>query len=183
MTNQPDFSVIHTERLDLIVGTPALYEASLTGDQVKAEALIGACIPPDWFTDRGILDIFQAKLQHDPLYQPWSLRAVVLRADRKMIGHAGFHTPPAPEYLEALAPGGIELGYTIYPEYRQQGYAREATQALIEWAQRTYGLTRFVLSISPDNVPSTRIALGLGFTHVGEHIDLDDGIEIVYRLG
>jgi len=173
---------IHSARLDLIVGTPAFYEASLAGDHARAEALIGAAIPPDWFADRGILTTFQGKLQRDPLYQPWALRAVILRAEQRMIGHIGFHTPPDPAYLQALAPGGIEIGYTIYSDYQRQGYAKEATAALIDWAYTSHHLTRFVLSISPDNVPSTRIATGLGFIQIGSQIDEEDGLELVYRL-
>lgn len=114
--------------------------------------------------------------------EPWLLRGIVLRQTQTLIGHIGFHTPPGPDYLHNLAPGGIEIGYTIFPAYRRQGYALEACTVLIEWAHRHENLCRFVLSIAPDNLASLRIAERLNFTRIGEHIDDIDGAEYIYLL-
>jgi RimJ/RimL family protein N-acetyltransferase len=99
-----------------------------------------------------------------------------------MVGHIGFHTQPGPTYLQDIAPGGVEIGYTIYPAFRRQGYAREACRALMEWAYREQGVPRFVVSISPDNVPSIAIARHFGFQKVSEHDDKEDGLEHVFVL-
>jgi RimJ/RimL family protein N-acetyltransferase len=100
-----------------------------------------------------------------------------------MVGYIGFHTRPAPDYLQAIAPGGIELGYTIFTPFRRQGLAREACEGLMEWARAEHGLTCFVVSIRPDNIPSLRLAQDFGFQRVGSHIDEEDGPEDILVLG
>ena len=48
------------------------------------------------------------------------------------------------------------------------------------WAQQQ-GVKRFVLSISPQNQPSLRIAAHFGFVKIGEQIDEEDGLEEIYE--
>jgi RimJ/RimL family protein N-acetyltransferase len=50
------------------------------------------------------------------------------------------------------------------------------------WAHDVHALTRFVLTIAPDNVPSRRIATRLGFVRLGSHIDDVDGEEDVFGV-
>ena len=102
-----------------------------------------------------------------------------------MVGHIGFHTRPGEKYLEELAPGGVELGWTVFGRERRQGYAREAAEGLMEWARRFHGVTRFVVSISPANLASLELARRLGFKRIGSHIDEEDGPEDIFerRLG
>jgi RimJ/RimL family protein N-acetyltransferase len=122
------------------------------------------------------------QLEADPTLLPWLLRAVVLRSSGAMIGHVTFHTAPNPEYLRPIAPGAVELGYTIYPPFRRQGFATEAAAALMAWAGQEHGVRRFVLSISPDNVPSLRLAQHFSFRKVGSHLDEIDGPEDIFLL-
>jgi RimJ/RimL family protein N-acetyltransferase len=172
---------IQSDRLDLIPMTPAFLTATVEGDRDQAQALLGWSIPPDWF-DRVDLARFRlAQLRADPGLQPWLLRAMCLRRERRMIGHIGFHSRPGAEDLQEIAPGGVELGYTVYPDYRRQGYAYEACQALMEWAHANHGVTRFVVSISPKNAPSLGLARKLGFVRVGSHLDERDGLEHVFE--
>jgi RimJ/RimL family protein N-acetyltransferase len=102
-----------------------------------------------------------------------------------MLGHIGFHTRPGEKYLEELAPGGVELGYTVFERERRQGYAREAAEGLMEWAHRLHGVTRFIVSISPANLASLELARRLGFRRIGSHVDEEDGPEDIFerRLG
>jgi RimJ/RimL family protein N-acetyltransferase len=60
------------------------------------------------------------------------------------------------------------------------GYASEAAQALMEWATREHKVTRFVVSISPMNEPSLRLAKKFGFRKVGTVTDPEDGVEDVF---
>ena len=96
---------------------------------------------------------------------------------RVMVGHIGFHTAPDPDYLRSLSPGGVELGLSVFPPFRRQGYAREAAIAMVHWAHQTHGVIGFVMSIRPDNTPSQGLAAELGFVRIGSHIDEVDGIE------
>jgi RimJ/RimL family protein N-acetyltransferase len=50
-------------------------------------------------------------------------------------------------------------------------------EALMQWAHQVHGVTRFVVTIRPDNAPSQALAAGLGFVRIGSHIDEVDGLE------
>jgi RimJ/RimL family protein N-acetyltransferase len=91
-----------------------------------------------------------------------------------------FHSAPRPDDLAEIAPDGIELGYGIDLPFRRKGYAREAALALMRWAYDGVGQRCFVLSVSPQNLPSTAMAHALGFTPCGSHIDDEDGLEIEF---
>jgi RimJ/RimL family protein N-acetyltransferase len=77
-----------------------------------------------------------------------------LRDEEIMVGQIGFHDKPGAEYLEGLAPDGLEIGYRVYEGFRRQGYALEAVRGLMSWAREKRPDTAFVVSISPDNVGS-----------------------------
>jgi RimJ/RimL family protein N-acetyltransferase len=156
--------------------TPGFLRASLRHDMAVASEAIGLQLPSDWPHIVDVLALRLDQLDQDPALQPWLLRAIALHSG-EMVGHIGFHTSPGPQYLEPWRPGGVEFGFTVFAPHRRKGYAREASQALMEWAHREHGVKDFLLTISPDNLPSQRLAAGLGFSRIGEHIDEVDGIE------
>lgn len=125
------------------------------------------------------------QLRADPTLQPWLLRAVVLRNESRMVGHIGFHSRPGEKYLDELAPGGVELGFTVFETWRRQGYAREASESLMDWAHRLHGVTRFVVTIAPTNIASSWLAQRLDFRRIGSHVDEENGPEEIFerRLG
>jgi ribosomal-protein-alanine N-acetyltransferase len=169
-------------RLNLVPMSAAFHEASLAGDRARMEALLGARVPNDWPEER-YARVWLGWLRERPQREPWLARALVLRSERRMVGHAGFHSPPAPRYLASTLPGGIELGYTVFAADRQRGYAREAVLALMDFARGAHpALTGFVASIAPDNAPSLALVRRLGFTKIAEHDDPEDGVEHVYAL-
>lgn len=172
--------LIKSERLDLIPMTPAFLEACLAGDGATAAHLLGMPIPPEWLQEQRLMQIRLEQLRQNPALQPWLLRAIGLRQDGVMIGHIGFHSRPGANYLRDFAPGGVELGYKVFTPYRRQRYATEACAALMSWAYQEHDVTRFVVSISPDNQPSQRIAQHFGFRKVGTHIDEEEGPEDVF---
>jgi RimJ/RimL family protein N-acetyltransferase len=121
-------------------------------------------------------------MEKDPAYEPWSLRAMVLRSERSMVGHIGFHTAPGDEYLAPYSPGAVEYGFTVFEPYRRRGYAREAALAMMHWAGEVHNQQTFVVSIRPDNGPSLGLAAQLGFVKIGHHIDEVDGWEDIFQL-
>jgi [ribosomal protein S5]-alanine N-acetyltransferase len=155
---------------------------SLQGDVESASRLIDLYIPQDWLEVKWLMEIRLAKLRGDPALEPWSLRAIGLRETRMMIGFIGFHTRPGADYLRSYALDSVEFGYTIFPGYRRMGFAGEAAEALMQWATREHGVKRFVLSISPANEPSLRLARRFGFRKVGTVTDPEDGVEDIYLL-
>lgn len=173
-------TTLHTERLDLLLMTPAFFAAAISGNQAQAEQLLGVPIPAEWWPVSQYSRDRVAQTLENPALQPWLERAIVLRSTQTMIGNIAFHMAHPPEPLRPLGPGGVEFGYTIFAPFRGQGYATEASQALMAWAQQQ-GVRRFVLTISPDNQPSLRIAARLGFTKIGSQMDDEDGLEDIYE--
>jgi ribosomal-protein-alanine N-acetyltransferase len=174
--------MIATARLDLVPFSVGFLRASAAGDRDQASARLGVILPAEWPTYPDTFQLRRLQLEADPSLQPWLLRGMILRSTRELVGHLGFHTGPNPDYLRGFAPGGIELGYTVEEPFRRQGFATEAVAALIRWARNEHGLTRFVVSIRPDNVPSLKMASKFGFQRVGEHLDEVDGLEHVFCL-
>lgn len=173
---------ILTPRLTLRLMTERFLETSMEGDVKSARAQLGSEIHPEWFQSRGSMEYRLRELRSDPQYAVWSQRAIVLTEANTMVGHIDFHTSPNPEYLRPYVGDGIELGYSVYSDYRRRGIAQEAIRALIGWAAQQHGVRQFVVSISPSNAPSTALAHKLGFARVGEWQDEVDGLEVVYLL-
>lgn len=173
---------VSSARLDLVPMTPAFYELGLAGEHAAAEALLGAAVDGEWWPETGLMAFWLEQLQFDPGLQPWLARAMISRADRRMVGHIGFHGRPGMPHLAPYAPGGAELGYTVFTPYRRQGYAAEALEALMLWAAHVHAVPSFVLSIAPANRPSQALARRFGFTRVGEHYDPEDGPEEIFAL-
>ena len=168
---------IHSERLDLVWMSPAFIVASLDGRRAAAGALIAAMLPEDWPDEGGRrnLGLRLEQMQRDPAESPWLLRAIISRATKEMVGRINFHGRPNEQ-------GQAELGYMVFPAHRQRGYATEAALAMIRWARHDYDVRRFLLSISPDNAPSLRVASKLGFQRIGTQMDELDGEEHVFEL-
>jgi [ribosomal protein S5]-alanine N-acetyltransferase len=159
---------------------PALMVALLDDRRDEAAAAIGATIP-DWWPDAIDAHLLWVRLEDmrsDPDAQRWLLRALVLCGPvRLFVGHAGFHGPPGLE-----EPRRLELGYAIFPSQRGHGYATEAVEALIDWAQERHGIRHFIASVGPDNQPSLELVRKLGFVRTGEQWDDEDGLELVFEL-
>lgn len=162
--------------------TVAFLQASLDGRHQAAEEILGATLPANWPDNPDVLTLRLQQLQSDPSLQPWLLRAICHLEGHHVIGHIGFHSAPAPDYLKEWLPGAVEFGFAVFSKYRRQGYASEAAAAVIKWAYREHSTTKFVLTIAPDNTPSRRIAARLGFIHIGVHEDPVDGTEDVFAL-
>jgi RimJ/RimL family protein N-acetyltransferase len=117
----------------------------------------------------------------DPDVREWLVRGLVLRQARELVGHAGFHGPPGVNGLGRA--DAVEVGYTVFPPFRGRGYAVEAAAGLIRWAREERGVGAVLASVSPENEPSLAIVRRLGFVRVGEQLDEEDGLELVFELG
>jgi RimJ/RimL family protein N-acetyltransferase len=76
----------------------------------------------------------------------------------------------------------VEIGYATAPEHRRRGYARAALAALLDRADREPDVRVVRVSIAPDNAASRAVAVPFGFREVGEQVDEEDGLEVVYEL-
>jgi RimJ/RimL family protein N-acetyltransferase len=123
-----------------------------------------------------VLELRRVQLAADPSRLPWSVRAMVRRGDRVMVGFVNFHGPPGVNDVDSA--DAAELGWTVFPEHRRQGYATETALRLMDWARTEHGVRRFISSTTPDNAPSLRVHEKLGFRRTGQMVDG----EIIFEL-
>lgn len=57
----------------------------------------------------------------------------------------------------------VDLGFAFLPQFRGEGYAREAAAAVMEHARADFGLKRLVAITTQDNEASSRLLEKLGF--------------------
>jgi ribosomal-protein-alanine N-acetyltransferase len=153
-------------------------DAFVDGNAAIARELVDYVVPPE-FPDAAaaeVLEIRRMQLASDPARAPWSVRAMVRRDGRLMVGFVNFHGPPGTNDIEA--PDAAELGWTVFPEHRRQGYATETARRLIDWARAEHGVSRFISSTTPGNAPSLRVHEKLGFHPTGQVVDG----EIIFEL-
>jgi RimJ/RimL family protein N-acetyltransferase len=50
----------------------------------------------------------------------------------------------------------------------------------MDWAHAAFGISRFIVCVSPNNTQSLALIARLGFAKIGEHADEIDGIEHIY---
>jgi RimJ/RimL family protein N-acetyltransferase len=173
---------IETQRLALDLLAPPALQAIAEGRLDEASRLAQCDLTGFPEAERGIAAIRLKDLAADPDYMSWSLRLLRLKPDLRFAGYFNFHTRPDPDYLRELAPGAVELGYYVLPDFRRRGLAEETALGMMDWAARAHGIGRFVVSISPKNVPSVAMARKLGFTRIGGHMDETDGYEDILSL-
>ena len=155
----------------------ALLDVLLAGDRPRIRGLADYRVPDEFPGDAvGLIRLRRDQIAADPSVAPWLLRAIVRREDQTMIGYVNFHGPPGVN--DTMAPGAVELGWTVFPSERGRGYATETANALMDWASREHGIRRFVSSTTSENLASLRVHAKLGFVRTGEIVDG----EIIFAL-
>ena len=103
-----------------------------------------------------------AQLDVDPSIRQWLGRAMVL-ADEA--GRAAGRSARSASTARPTRTGRLEVGYSVEPEFRRRGFAREAVRAMFDWAAPSHGIRRFIASISPTNERvAARSIAGFGFS-------------------
>jgi RimJ/RimL family protein N-acetyltransferase len=164
-------------RVEVLALTGPVFAALADGDLAAANA--AAPVPltpvfagPEWAP---VWRMRAAQVAADPASAAW-VTGVVWDPDRRLaVGRAGFHGPPDDR-------GMVEVGYATAPGHRRRGYARAALAVLLDRARREPDVRVVRLSIAPDNAASRRVALPFGLVEVGEQVDEEDGLEVVYEL-
>lgn len=147
---------LQTERLSLILESTDTVLARIAAMPAEYRAEVS----PDWL----------ARLRAAPTPSPWTHGvAIVERTTDVAVGSAGFKSPPD-------AAGVVEIAYAIEPEHQRRGYAREAAQALSQYALTSGGATCVRAHTLADNAASSRVLTACGFTYVGDVVDPDDGL-------
>ena len=151
---------ICTDRLTLVTLTPGLARTALE-DRAKLGLMLGARVPLTWpGADFARMLPRLAEVEEGAPLWAEQTRLIVHEGDRTLIGETGFHGPPDRSAT-------VEVGYSIVPDYRGQGFAFEATRALIDEALTRPDVCRITASCLEDNVASLKVLEKLGMRFVG----------------
>ncbi|HSE11704.1 MAG TPA: GNAT family N-acetyltransferase [Rudaea sp.] len=121
---------------------------------------------PDWLRyigDKGVrnLDDARAYIENGPMAMyarvGFGLFCVELKTGRTPIGMCGL--------IKRDTLPDVDIGFAFLPQFRAQGYGREAARATLDHGRNVVGLKRIVAITSPDNDASGRLleAVGLRF--------------------
>ena len=155
--------VLRTDRLEVIAATLELTLLELESAKALAAAL-DVTEPRSWpppLNDESSQRWFLDKLQSDPGIAGWTMWYFVLCSGgrRELVGNGGFKGPPQQ--------GIVEVGYSIRPEHQRNGYATEATVALIDWAFSHEDVDRVAAETLPHLEPSLGVMRKCGMRCVG----------------
>jgi [ribosomal protein S5]-alanine N-acetyltransferase len=166
-------AVISGPRLDLVLVT---VEQLLARDASDTPIPLGYADPHDAIgPDSSPLHFRVAQVREDPSVNPWLIRLAVLRETQEIVGLVNFHGAPD-------ARGMVEIGYRVHPDHRRQGYAREMATTLWSYVATRPDVSWLRATVTPDNIASIAIIEGAGLVHVGEQVDPEDGLELIYEI-
>lgn len=171
---------IKTTRLSIRLISSEVLSLIIRGEAEQAGHLLGVPIPVELLRSLSSLSYSQKELNKDEAYLPWSARAVFLRDNPQFIGIIRFHSVPRPIGIPGYQGDAVELGYRIFEAFRNRGYAREAADAMMYWANTQFGIRNFLASVAPGNMASNPLIWSFNFKKVAEVIDESDGLEYVY---
>ena len=87
--------------------------------------------------------------------------AIVRRADNAYVGQLGF--ADFKREMEPSIEGLHEIGWILAPDMHGQGYATEAAEAALAWAEAVLKAPQYVAIIDAANAASIRVAEKCGF--------------------
>ena len=125
---------------------------------VDGPALRGFEVPDDWPMEglRSALPVMFNDLMDAPSSLGWHAWVIADGATMMIMGDAGFKGPPNDE-------GVVEIGFSMLPLHRGNGFAKEAVRALMDHAFTTGRVRTIVAECEEDNVISRRTLLATGF--------------------
>lgn len=100
--------------------------------------------------------------------EPFIILAIEHKADHKCIGVVGVHA-------KAELDNEVEILYAISDSYQGNGYATEASKALIQWVFKNTELKDLTAIVKPENIPSKAVVEKLGFKCVDTRVIPYDG--------
>lgn len=149
-------SFLQAKRLTLIPCSIHIAQATIQ-DRDRLASLLSVRVPEEWPGQdlREFLPLYARQLQADPAQLGWGIWLMIHAAERTVMGDAGFKGKPGSE-------GTVEIGYSVLPVYRRQGFATEAARALVDWALAQRDVRRIIAECGPDNAASIRVLEKLG---------------------
>ncbi|MCB1054894.1 MAG: GNAT family N-acetyltransferase [Acidobacteria bacterium] len=158
---------IAAPRLTLLAATPRHLATEMVSPQ-RLGKMLGAVVSPDWPPgeyDQEAMAYFRDRLLVGGRavagwYAWYAIRREEGRQPAELIGSGGFFGPPDGH-------GTVEVGYSVLPAWRRQGYASEMTTALATFALGRPGVRRVIAHTADDNEASMAVLRRCGFIATG----------------
>ncbi len=170
---------LDSRRMTLVAATTELVLADLEGSASLA-ALLDAQVADNWPPDLYGREPMNYALRQlaDPAEKAWSFWYLTCRAyptwigdspavllngtgeDRVVLGICGFKGRPD-------AAGSVEIGYSVLPQFRNQGFATEAVERLVSWAFSHQSVVEVCAETLPHLQQSIRVMKKNGFNYSG----------------
>ncbi|MFN2623877.1 MAG: GNAT family N-acetyltransferase [Chthoniobacterales bacterium] len=150
------------EHLRALIRGTEFYEHSSGMKAAKGlrEFIVSPDVSPEW----------RAALETATDADPWRYGFALMHRDSGIvIGNSGFAGPPD-------ANGMVEIAYGVVPDYEGKGFATEAAQALIAYAEADARVRTICAHTLPRRNASTRILEKCGFRRTGEVSHPTDGL-------
>jgi RimJ/RimL family protein N-acetyltransferase len=162
-----------TQRLDLYCLTPEeLFEIG-NNDAVFADR--------SFENPHGVItgeDLPRANRVQDVREHPenirWYYRMIVDRERNIAVGSVSFHGAPDER-------GMVEIGIGIAKPEQGEGFASEALFGMWNWAAQQPDVKFLRYTVSPTNTASMAIIKKFEFPKIGEQIDEEDGLELIFE--
>ena len=173
---------IHTPRLVLVPATVETLNAELDGRAVLA-GVLGVDVSEEWppeLYDENTTRWTLTALERIPAFADWGMHYIIRSATdddpaTRLIGAGGLKGPPNPDAF-------VEIGYSILPEFRRLGFAREAVDGWLAWAFSHEAVNRVIAHTLPELTPSIGVLQSAGFTLAGTADDPDEPTAIRYEI-
>lgn len=115
------------------------------------------------------------RVKLNPEFAEIAIVLAIEKASNEIIGSAGFHDFPNED-------GMIEIGFGIVPEKQNQGFGKELLHGMWVHIVKRPDVKTLRYTVSPTNDASMHIIKSSGFALVGEQIDEEDGLELIYEM-
>ena len=114
------------------------------------------------------------RVKAEPNFAEIGLILAIEKETNELIGSAGFHDFPDNN-------GMIEIGFGIVPEKQNQGFGTELLIGMWKMICLRPDVRLLRYTVSPENLPSMHIIKKLEFSKVGQQMDPEDGLELIYE--
>ncbi|MCC5634811.1 GNAT family N-acetyltransferase [Nostoc sp. CHAB 5844] len=166
-----------TTRLYLVPFTLEVVKAAIIGNAELA-SFLGVTVLPDWYEEEYIsnLPLIADILCKYPFQSEWGWGSLIIhQAENTLIGHVMVKVIPD---STGSPTGSLEIGYYVASSYRQQGYASEATQAVVDWALSQPSVQSVTAGCDRGNIASKRVLEKIGMQLVESREKM-----LVWKLG
>ena len=169
-------TTISTQNLFLMPATLPGLDAIIMEDWADLSRLLaGVDMADNWMHFPDAMAWMRDYLLEHPDELGWWSYVTIHIEDFRLIGTCGFKGVPSPD-------GTVEIGYEIAPAYQGKGLATEAARALVEHAFQHEVVKAVLAHTLAEENASVAVLRKLGFTHIQEIYDLEDGYIWQWRL-